>query len=97
MKIIQCEKGWLDKVEPGVPFRMKRGMTVTDQFSRVRVQQEGQFYTVKQVAEKFQVREQTIGDWIRAKKLECHRVGQGRAIRISDAQLAKFLNLKEAG
>lgn len=53
--------------------------------------------TVRQVAERLRVHEQTVRKWLYAGELRCYRLGRGlgAGIRISEAQLSEFLSERE--
>lgn len=51
-------------------------------------------HTVDEVAEIMQVHPQTVRSWIRSKQLGTHKVG--RYDRVSDDQLAAFLDARRA-
>ncbi len=47
-------------------------------------------YTIRDLAEKLGVHQNTVRRWINSKQLECIRIGKG--IRITEEQLQKFLD-----
>lgn len=51
-----------------------------------------ELFTVDEVAERLHVHPQTVRAWIKTKKLGSHKVG--RYDRISDDQLARFLEAR---
>ncbi len=95
MKTIAFEKGWVDRIEPGTQFRMKRGTrNVAEQTSRKRIREHGELFTVQEVADKFKMTTETIYDWIkkgdiRGKKLKAFTIG--RHIRVSEEHLNEFI------
>ena len=46
------------------------------------------YYTCKEVAERYAVKEDTVWEWIRTGKLEAYKIG--RMYRVHKDQLAKF-------
>lgn len=52
-------------------------------------------YTPNQVADRFKVDRETVYEWIYARKLFAYKIGS-KSIRISEAQLQKFLGNPES-
>ncbi|HAS92079.1 MAG TPA: hypothetical protein DCS12_07570, partial [Clostridiales bacterium] len=53
----------------------------------------GKYYSAKEAAEEFDLSEKTLKDWLRAGKLKGEKFG--RAWRIADSEIRKYLNLPE--
>lgn len=53
-----------------------------------------QYYTINQVAEKLQVNQRTVRQWIADKQIKITRVGK-KSVRISESQLKEYLESGE--
>lgn len=94
MKAISFAPGWVDKVEPGRPFRMNRGVRVQDQVSRKKLRELGELHTVQWTAEFFKVTPDTVYEWTKTGDARGRKLGSfkvGRHVRISDTQIQEFL------
>jgi excisionase family DNA binding protein len=100
MKAIHFAPGWIDQVEPGKPFRMKRGIQVKDQVSHKRLREHGKLYTVQQVAERLQVKPDTVYEWVEKGHASGIRLGffrVGRHLRISEEHIEEFIRCLNPG